>query len=217
MADPVLGACELGDLYRVTYIQRLYGQRILNTLWYLTTDVPVMAPPDRWDFMSNFAASMTDPVSILTDMKLLQSSDLKYEECRINVYRNATDRFPYFSQLLTDSGSVADAANLSNIALSIEKRANPAATKPRTGIGRMQIGGVPSTKYAEGLFLDAYLADASALAGDLLNSVTDVGVTVVPALVTVGGVSGFTPHKIFGAAPKRTVRDMRRRTVGVGE
>lgn len=213
---PVLGPTTVTDRYRVTFVQRLYGQRILNMLWYQPTDIPDPAP-DRWDAMGSLADAMTGAGNIQVSMTHAQSEDLSHEEIRVNVYNGDFEsRFPYFSLAAVLPGEIAVAAGTANVAASIEKRATFPAGHPRQGIGRFQLGGVPQDGYEEGLLTVPYLGLLSGLRDNIVESIVTAGITFRPILVKfIDGGSEVQP--IFGSSIKRTVRDMRRRTVGVGE
>jgi len=213
---PVLGPTTVTDRYRVTIVQRLYGQRLLNMLWYQPTDIPDPAP-DRWDAMGSLADALTGVGQLQQHMREVQSEDLSHEEIRVSVYNGDFEsRFPYFSLATTGAGSVATPAGTANVALSIEKRATFPVGAPRQGIGRFQLGGIPNDAYEEGIFTDAYVTTVGPLRDDIVESIDTAGITFIPILVNfIEG--GSTVNPIFGTSIKRTVRDMRRRTVGVGE
>lgn len=216
MPDPVLGPVTTTDVYRVTFVQRLYGQRVLNVLHYKPTSVPDPAP-DRWTLMGSLADAMTGAGSIMALMQAMQSIDLGWEAIRVSVFNGDTvTRFPYFQLAAIDSGVDVAPSGTANIAMSIEKRATFEPDRPRTGIGRFQLGGIPNDVYAEGEFLDPYMVLGQALADELTEGITTAGVDLAPGLWNETD-SVYTFNFIFGAAPKRTVRDMRRRTVAVGE
>lgn len=213
---PVLGPTVVTDRYRVTFVQRLYGQRVLNVIWYQPTAIPDPAP-DRWDAMGSLADAMTGAGKIQTRMAHAQSEDLTHEEIRVNVYNgDNVARYPFFALSAVLAGEVAVPAGTANVALSIEKRASFPAGHPRMGIGRFQLGGIPNDAYEEGLFTPAYLDLASGLRDELTAAIVTAGVTFQPVLVNFPE-GGSSVEPIFGTSIKRTVRDMRRRTVGVGE
>lgn len=216
MADPVLGPVAVENLLKVTFFQKLYGQQVLNTLWYEVTAVPG-TPVDRWVVMGELADTITGTVSILTDMKSLQVAALNHDAVRVSVYINVLDRFPYYEIAVNDPGVRTGNAKTANIAMSIEKRAANFADHPRKGIGRMQLAGLPVEEISAGFWGATILDDANALCQDITNDVvTTSGCTLTPSLVT-WGPSSYTAHPIFGCAAKDTVRDMSRRTVGRGK
>jgi len=213
---PVLGPTTVTDRYRVTFVQRLYGQRILNMVWYQPTEIPTPAP-DRWDAMGSLADALTGAGAMQAHICAGQSSDVTHEEIRVNVYNGDFEsRYPYFSLATPTTGVIATPAGTANVAASLEKRATFPVSKPRQGIGRFQLGGVPNDRYEEGLLLPEYMTLLGDLAADLIESIITAGITFIPILVNfIDG--GSTVNPIFGSSVKRTVRDMRRRTVGVGE
>lgn len=215
MADPVLGPTADGDVYRIIIRQNIFGQRVLNVLWYEVSDAGG-APPDRWAAQIGLANAINAAGSVIPLMQDVTSAELEFETVRVSSYRALADRVPYSEVVISLFGDLAGAANLSNVALSIEKRAPGTGAHPRRGIGRFQLGGIPSDKYEQGVFKNDYLALVQPLADELTEDITAVGVTWRPVLVT-WGPDNIQAHPIFGTSVKRTVRDMRRRTVGVGE
>lgn len=215
MADPVVGPTLDGDVYRATIIQRLYDQRVLNMLWYEVTDAGGGAV-DRWTVMIALANELNSVGGVVPLMQDITSQDLAFERVRVNTYRVLADRFPYAEIVLALTGGVPTPAGTANVALSIEKRGFSPGAHPRRGIGRLQVGGIPNDAYLEGNFTDDYLATVQPLADELTEDIIAAGVTLSPVLVTFGP-DGILKHPIFGTSVKRTVRDMRRRTVGVGE
>lgn len=216
MADPVIGPVADGDLFKVTIVQRLYGQRLLNILWYRVSDAGG-APPDRWQAQIALANQINVAGGIIPAMQDVQTQDLNIRSVIVNSYRDPLERKPYSEVIVNLDGNVLFPAGDANTAASIEKRANvPVAAHPRYGIGRMQVGGVPSNAYTAGVFGAAYLGDLQTLGDELTENVTALAVTFEPVLVNTDGAN-FVVSPIFGAVARDTVRVMRRRTVGVGE
>lgn len=216
MADPILGPTQDLDLYKVTIVQRLYGQRCLNILWFQVKDAGG-APPDRWALQIALLNELNSVGNIIPAMQAVQTQDLDILSGICNSYRTPLEREPYSQVLYNVPGLLAGVAGDANTALSIEKRANvPIVGHPRYGIGRMQIAGPPSSQYTAGLFVEDYMVAAQSLADQLTEDVIALGVTLQPVLINTDGAS-FVVSPIFGAIARDTVRVMRRRTVGVGE
>lgn len=223
MADPVLGPVAVSDTYRVSLIQRLYGQRVLNVLYYDVTDVPDPSP-DRWAYMNSLADALTGAGSIMAAMQAMQCIDLEWEAIRVNQVRLPDEAATPYAQIdAIDTGTLIEPAGTPNVALSIEKRSTFTPGHPQQGIGRIQIAGIPQDRYVAGFFTDAYLLLAAAVSAAILDEITTAGVTAVPTNFGWDYTppnpkpTGFHTFPIFGANAKRTVRNMRRRTVGVGE
>jgi len=216
MADPVIGPVQDNDLFKVIIRQRLYGQRLLNVLWYRVTDAGG-TPPDRWAAQVSLANQVNVAGGIIPLMTACQTEDSEVTGVLVWSYRTRLDRKPYAEVAMGEPGLVASPAGDANTALSIEKRALVTIEgHPRYGIGRFQLGGIPQTGYEAGAFDPVYLIDAQALADELTDQIVAAGVTFQPVLVNTDGAS-FVLSDIFGAVAKDTVRVMRRRTVGVGE
>lgn len=216
MPNPILGDLTGGDLFKVIFFQRMFGQRIMNVLHYHCTAAPSPAL-DRFEACISIANTLTDTVSLLTDMRELQSHVLTHTSIRVQYIKETTNTYPFYEQLINLPGTRSADANLCNVALSIEKRAEFNPAHPRQGIGRLQLAGVPDNTFSSGLFSSAYLDDTNALTTDLLNELTvGTGGVVVPCIVhkTAGQ---WVENNLFGTLARPEIRDMRRRTVGVGE
>lgn len=215
MADPVLGPVAVNDKFKVTINQRLYGQRVMNVLWYyIVTDPPPAV--DRWQAQIALANQLNAANGVIPTMLQMQTEDLTMQSVRVQSFRGIAERLPYSEIVVTDPGVIVTPAGDANTALSIEKRAIASPTAPRQGIGRMQVAGIPQGNYSGGVFTAGYMVLAQALADELTESITALGITWNPCLVTWGPAT-ISAHDLFGAIAKDTVRVMRRRTVGVGE
>ena len=221
---PVLGPVAEGQIFRVSFLQRLYAQRILNVLFYRLTDVPDVDPPDVWDYMASLADAMTGAGNIQIRMQACQTDDLSHEEIRVNMPTIPGDIVtPYFSLAAPGNGTIAAAAGTANVAESLQKRSLFDEGKPHQGNGRLQLAGVPNDTYTAGEFTAGYLEVLGLLAEAMEEAIVTAGVTAVPCnfgwdyAVPGGQPTGYHTHDIFQVVPKGTTRIMRRRTVGVGE
>jgi len=220
---PVLGPVTTADVFRVTLVQRLYGQRLLNTLYYKVTEVAVV-PPDKWDVMTTLASEMTAAGNMVDVMADMQTDDLEHIAVRVNrvaIPGSATD--PYAQVDIAVPGDLAGAAGTANVAMSFEKRSTFETGKPAQGIGRLQLAGLPQTTYVGGIFDAPTLTLALNLAAEMLEVYTVAGCDLTPHNFGWDYTppseipTGFHVHPLFGVNAKDTVRIMRRRTVGVGE
>jgi hypothetical protein len=199
---------------KVGVYQRLYGQRVLNVLHYQleTTSQPVddlVAAQAIADRLAQLGANSV----FLQNLHAVQSTDIVTERIRAQwVYPAPT---VYMSAIVNSTGDIQTEAGTANVAASIEKRTRRFG---RRGVGRVQVGGVPNNAYTAGVFNGLYMGDLELLATKLTApfSVQQGGMILYPCLYH--GVSGPAPFDILLACvPQNTVRDMRRRTVGLGE
>lgn len=217
MADPVLGEVQEGDTFRCTLWQTLYGQTVLNSLYYQVSEV-TLPGADRWNVMVALSNAMvTGPDGIWVQMRALQSEDITHDFHRVQLLLEIDRTYPYFQEDINEAGGILTPSNLANVALSIEKRASFPPTQPRKGIGRMQVAGIPNDTYAGGIFDPGYLANYANMTQDMTDpiSVTPGGVTLRPVLSAPGTLT-WTDQPIYACTAKNTVRTMNRRTVGRG-
>jgi len=214
---PALGAVSNLSLFKVTFRQRLFEQRVLNILWYrVSTTLPGI---DAWDACIDLVAELNTPATgIIPQLQALQSSNVMWEDVRAQYYGTDSLPRPYFQLDLGTAGGRAGATPSANVAASIAKRALPPVGEPEKGNGRLQLAGVPGTAITEGMLDPTYMADFSNVCEDLADPFTivsgDIGLDPVLVTLTPGA---FAAHPIFQCEVKPELRDMRRRTIGLGE
>lgn len=216
MAVPELGPVADGDTFKVILFQSLYNQRIMNVLHYVCA-VPGVVPPDRWAVCESLASALTDPVSLLTDLRVVQSQDLEHTSCRVQFQKEIDSTYPFFELFYSKPGSFVGTAGTANMMASVEKRAEFDPGHPRQGIGRVAIAGVPQEGILAGLLKDDYKGTFNAFVEDLTDDVTVLTDTVLAPCLSHKGATSWIDNRIFGASVKPEVRDMTRRTVGRGE
>lgn len=203
-----------GDIAKVAIYQRLYDQRVLNVLYYRVQALgnPV-AQSTALQELANEIADETKPNGLVAKMRLALSVDLSFEQVRAQmVYPLPT---VYYSSPMGFTASVNKPAGTANVAASITKKTERFGER---GIGRMQLGGIPNDGYTGGILTPAQI--------DLLD---EVGNAMRLLVETPAGLITWVPVLYHGPASlvvydvvthyevQHTVRDMRRRTVGLGE
>jgi len=217
MADPILGPVVEGDTFKVSLFQKLYNQTIMNVLYYECSD-PGAGAPDAFQVAKALAGKMNEAVTgIGTQLRALQTLQLTHTFYRCQLLRGIDQTFPFYDEPVNEIGEDDEPAKVSNIALSIEKRADFDAGHPRQGIGRMQVGGIPADKYQAGFFTDVYVAAFDNVCDTMASNLTVLtDVILIPVLSRKGGTN-WIDNRIFQCTAKETVRVMNRRTVGRGE
>lgn len=214
---PALGAVAVGSLFKVSFRQRLFGQRVLNILWYQTDSV--VPGIDAWDACIAIAADMnTGPAGLAVQLRALQSEDIAWEEIRVQYYGVDSLPRPYYELNITATGDIASPTPSANVAASIHKRALYPVGQPEKGNGRLQLAGVPGDNILSGMLTDAYQATFSNVCDELADSIALMtgDLEIGPVLVTQTP-GAFQAHDIYQCVVKPELRDMRRRTVGLGE
>lgn len=205
-------AISVGDVIRVVYFQRLFGQRI-DSVFHLRCTVAPAPGTTEAQALLNIAIRFSDPTfPLLMFWAPLVGPSLLFDEVRAQkVWPN---RSVYQKFAIGTTGTNADDATTANVAASIEKRTlHPG----RKGIGRWQIAGVPATKIISGALAPSYLTSLSGLAGALVGdqSITSDSSKYRFCLWNGGAIT--SDDDMFDPQPKDTVRTMRRRTLRVGE
>lgn len=211
---PAVNPLSINDVIQVRINQRLYGQRLMNVLHYQCVNDPGTAiEANVW-----FAALHTilnGAGGLFEKLQACQSEDLTQEFAAYQ--RIWPTRIPWYEGTINNIGSYAEAAAYSNTAVSITKVGSGTG---RHSIGRMQIGGLPPSVVTAGVVTDfAYIGKMNDVAAKLLDSphVTS-GVSYLdlrPVLYDAVDPTGVTD--ILSYRLQLTTRDMRRRTVGLGE
>lgn len=216
MADPILGPVTDGDTFKATLWQSLFGQKVLNVLHYQCYD-PTATPPDAYQVMKGLAGALADPTTGLwTQMRPMQGASLLHEKQRIQLLRGIAESFPYYDEAINEPGTAAFDCTLVNIAFSIEKKATFPPTKPRQGIGRMQVGGIPSNAYEDGMFSATYLGLWDNFIDQLPNNIVLAGGVGLRPVLASKGATLWLDQAIYQCLAHPEVRDMRGRTVGRG-
>lgn len=214
---PVLGAVQDNSLFKVTFRQRLFGQRILNILWY-QTDI-VVPGVDAWDACMALAEELNLPATgIATQLRDLQDTSVLWDSIRVQYYGVDSAPRPYYELAVDAAGTITGGTPTSNVAASIHKRALYPLGEPEKGNGRLQLAGVPAASMAQGMLTEAYADLFANVCQDMADPIIiiDGDLQVGPVLVTQTPAN-FEAHDIYQCAVKPEVRDMRRRTVGLGE
>lgn len=214
MPIPTLGSVSTGDYYEVDLRGRLFGQRILNTFKFR-----VKAPPtvdtDRWIFYSTLVDTIEELPGLVLSFLDCLSSDYILEDIRVQC--RAPERLIYREFLRNNPGTIESPCLTPNIAVSIERRTEVVG---RSGVGRVQLGGIPSAKILEGEIINDYYLVLLDFAGRLYQDLEPADGSIVEPVLWHEPLTPDVPtgaRAVVGAKVYKTVRDMRRRQVGLGE
>jgi len=204
----------LGDVVQVSLKGSLFGQRILNILHYSVSVVGTGTEYDQLSRLSSDIALGAAATDILTPFLSAIAPQYTLEEIRCQ--RVYPTRTVYAKTSVTIFGAYATGTELTNVAVSLEKRT---LAPGRMGIGRLQLAGIPTAVIDNGEVTAGYQAgELAALAAILIQTITTTGpvVTFSPCLFNpTAPVNKFEP--IFSIIPQSTIRVMRRRTLRIGE
>lgn len=204
-------AINVNDLIRVTYFNRMFGQRLLTVLHMRV----VTAPSGSADIVSltNLADRLADPAQPwVAAWRNIVTSDVTFDEVRCQ--KVFPTRTIYGKSATGFNGTESGNAITANTALSVEKRS---AVAGRRGIGRVQLAGSRIVDMVTGSFDPTYLGAVQVAAQNLI---------ALQSVPLDGGVYAWclpnpTPltsaNDIVDVQAKDTVRTMHRRTVGLGK
>ena len=203
------------SIIQVQIRQRLFGQRVLNVLHYRQQGQANLNV-EYVDWMTALAATLSGPTGLIGTLQALQVVSVALEEIRLQPI--LPGRLPYVIDPQSGNGTHAGSCFYSNIAASISKRT---ATAGRNGVGRVQVAGLPTSVVADGVITSgAYIALANTFIVQLIKTqaVTSGAWNMDFTPIIFGDVAGITlVHPLTSANLQPTARDMRRRTVGLGE
>lgn len=207
-----------GDVLEVVFIQQLYAQAILNVLHFAANEDFVEAP-----MLTVFGAMETELTTagtgLIPKMRAAQSRDLKWKQRTYQVI-SPTRRVKalYFDSNVGDLFNGAGTANVSAVFTKTTNLATDHTGAPGKGqVGSLHLGGIPYDKYADGEFTNAYFADLLQPIGDELEADwADATLAGLDLVLYHTGTEPKTVDKVTNVEPRKTVRVMRRRTLGVG-
>jgi hypothetical protein len=205
------GFLATNDVLRVTYFGTLMGQRILNVFKLRVKTAP--GGTDIFVQLNNIASKLADTVTgpALPLWVPLVGGAFSFDKVRVQ--RFWPDRTIFGEVLIAQNGTNANQPTLPNVAMSVEKRTHVAGRK---GIGRVQIAGMPASEYTDGLWTTAAQTDAGTAFQFLKGDFTVTADGGVYRWCLFSGAPIPENDDIIDVQPKPEVRDMRRRTVGLG-
>lgn len=205
-----------GDVIAVSFRGTLFGTRILNILHYVV-NVPGTGTPEAQlqQVCDNIQAGAGAPNTLKNSFLNMIAVD--YTLTEIRAQRVYPTRTVYKQAVSGDVGQYVPATcTAPNVAISMLKQTN---TPGRMGIGRIQLGGVPSDAYVSGV-LDPATTGANflVLKADILSNFTTSTtlMTMNPCLFNPTAV-GDKFSLLTGLILEDTIRVMHRRTLRVGE
>lgn len=202
----------IGDVFRVTYFQSLFDQRILN-VFYLRCTVAPTGGVSYYDATANLAARLGDDgIAPVQNWLPIVGDELEFNFCRAQ--RVYPTRDIYAQETMGVDGSHADPATMSNDAMSVEKRT---LTFGPQGIGRMQLAGVPASTITAGKFSGAYQVAVQSFADTFLGDITVAADSSKYRFCLFNGTAATADDDYFDMIVHDTVRTMHRRTLRVGE
>lgn len=202
----------VNDVVRVVYAQELFSQRLYTVLNY-RVDVPAAPGTTEAEEMAALADRMADQaLAPLVNWLPVVGDELLFSHVRAQ--KVAPVRGVYQQALIVAEGSHVDPCTTANVAASITKRT---LTPGRTGVGRVQLGGIPQTAYTEGTLDPAYLSLLEDFKDDLINFVSVPANGSAYRLCVWNGQIATEDIDVFELTVQHEVRTMHRRTVRLGE
>jgi hypothetical protein len=199
-----------GDIIDVTFVGRLYGQQVLNTLHYEANATGWYNPILELGY-NDIATKIQEAGGVRDKFVACISADYSLEKIRCQVISPL--RKGYMDFVDGTVGTLATAANVPNIAANIELR-NLAVDKP--SFRSFWIPGVPSDVYTSGLLDPTYVGHMDTLAAKLIGTLTvGGGSTLIPVCFTRAAVTTKSRQITFYNLHNE-VRVLTRRTVGRG-
>lgn len=204
----------IGDIIQVQIRTQVENQTVLNVLHYrsLSNRDTVTYQEGLNDLIDGIAVD--DVTSIIDPMLPLMGPNA--EVIYVQAQRVYPARDIYVRRNINRSGEHADDCDATNVDAVIVKQSE------KTGRGRsgvFHLGGLANTTYA----LGEMTADSMTLLAGLASSLKVRMAEIIPDTgfdpgmynPDLGGVTGFT--KVADCTPRKQLRVIRRRTVGVGE
>jgi len=198
----------------ITYWQRLFNQTILSVLHARVVTAPTTGSTAEIQLQDLADTKLSVSASFPLYQKLKAAAASNFAFDRVTVQKVKPTRTIYVQSSLAAFGDQTTAASTANLAASIEKQTTVTG---KTGIGRLQFGGMPSDKIVSGVIdADYFAVEMEGIAlnmyGNFSGGTTHGGVYAwcLPA----GGAD--RGYDLWNAFPQRTVRTMHRRTVGLG-
>lgn len=204
-------AIAVNDVIRVTFFQRLFDQRVLTVFHMRCITAPAPGTSDILA-MTNLADQVGDPANVpLLEWRPLVTPSIVFDEVRCQ--RVSPTRSIYGKNFIGVNGTNAGTSVTANVAASIEKRSG---IPGRTGIGRVQMAGVPQEQMVNGSLDSVYLALVQNAWEELLGNVTVAADGSVYDWIIWGEGVPTIDNGIIDVQAKDTVRVMHRRTKGIG-
>lgn len=199
-----------GEIVSITFMGRLFGQRVMNVLHYRVT-ASSTDPTYEGAAYKLAAAMQVGTASPGLSMLAAQGPEYRLESIRCQLVHPVRER--YVEYPVNNSGTNAGNCTSPNVSAVIIKKA---AAITRHGLGTFHLPGIPETGYVAGALTGAYTTLMTTIAAKLLNDVTPVleVLTVQPVLWTPA--DGIVYFPLVTAYVIPTLRIMRRRTVGLG-
>jgi len=203
------------DVIQVTYWCRLFQQVIMSVL-HIRVDT---APTSGGTSAEAQLQTLCDgKLAVRAEMPLLDAmieaagTNFAFDYVTAQLVRPI--RSVYAKSFISVFGEYPALCTTANVAASISKQSLKVG---RTGIGRLQFGGVPGEALVNGLIDSDYRAVQ-------LTDIADEMYGGLPSVMGLGGSfrwclpAGGVDHEydVYNAFPEATVRTMHRRTVGLG-
>lgn len=209
---PVPNPIAVNDVIRVTFFQTMFEQRILTVLHARVTVAPATGT-SYFQAMDAMAIRVGAPGSApIASWKTLVTSSLLFDSVRCQ--RVFPTKDVYFGANILELGTNAGTSTMANNAMSIEKKT---LRFGESGVGRIQMAGVPNDQIEDGIFKGAYIGQAEAAWDDILGDQTVTGIAMTFRYCLFHGGAPEESDDLFDVIPQATVRTMHRRTVRVGE
>jgi len=215
----------VGDVWRFALIQKLFGQDVVNTFAMQVDFAPVAMTEN--DFVNAFFADATGRFNAAGGMrqKIRDAQSNEVTHVRWEAFRVTVPTTQMFvREIVTDpAGAYANTCETANLSASITRRGELGGKRQR---GRIAVAGIPTVHIAAGAFVDAGIANLTAVADAIRGShVLANGVSAIlgywspqHTAIIRGVVRDYPPLFVRAASSKfqREVRVQRSRTLGVG-
>lgn len=206
-------AIGVDDVIKVAFYSRLYSQRILNVLHYRVAEITGAPSEGLWLQSAANAFSFT-AIGGTLQTELIANMSLDVTVDTVRVQKVFPEPSIYYEDIIGLQGSLTGTAGTANVAASISKRTE---TPGRRGIGRLQLAGIQQIDYVAGILTSTAIARLVGLADAMKATVTvAVGTTLLAPILFHGPGATTVFSDVVDTQVQTTVRDMRRRTVGVG-
>lgn len=209
MPDPIAA----GDIVQVVIESRVEGQTMLNVLYFKANEAEVGST--YFESLEKLIESVVSDLNTAIVARMTPLMGPNAQVTNVQAQRVYPTRDVYRRQPLGEPGTHVDDCDATNVAAVIVKQSSVAG---RGRSGTFHLGGLGSTSYALGEMTNDAVGLLTALGDSLDDKQPGVGDTEqwIPGMfnASLGAPNNFTT--IAATAPRKTLRVMRRRTVGVG-
>lgn len=194
----------VNDIYQLTIVQSLHGQKILNVLHYKATQAPSSG---------TYEAALIQAFGVIAipSLKAFQSEELNHEALAVQKIWPLPPTHATLDTTYSGPGLIPGDSLPTSVTSVITKVTAFAGRKYR---GRVYVAGVPVTSENDSQLQVGDLAVLGAFAENLDNGIGAVGASFQPVL---WHRSSNTSDNLIDAVARPILRNQRRRQVGRGQ